>query len=240
MTTVSEFPIGFPWGGSVALLTRDDVDPDGLGLPYEHRVDVCAAGLELLLGQFADKPRMRALACGLLDGIQDAENAAWQLLTERWIDTGTGSQLDGIGLVLEMPRAGRTDLTYRAFLRARVLVLRSDGSWPAMLAVCRAIGLTMAGSGVTYTGEYPAAVTVRVLDTLPDEVSGRDVFQMLDAAKTGGVRLTVIAPAAPIGETFRLASAAATVIDAALGLGSVGDADLGGRLAGVDSTSVEV
>lgn len=242
MTDTSEFPIGFPWDTGTPLLDAEHIDGAiESGLAYERRVDHCAAGLELLLGQFIGKPRLRALACGLLDGVQDVEGAIWQLFTERWIDTGVGAQLDAIGTVLDFPRGGRLDETYRAFLRARVLVLRSDGSWPALLAILEGIGLALASASVTYEADHPAAFIARVRDTLPEEVTGADVFQMLEAARLAGVRLTLVAPVTIIERTLRFCDADdSPVTDTGRGLGDASNPGDGGAFAGVHASSVEV
>jgi len=236
-----EFPIGFPWSlGGDALLDGTAIAMAGSTLSYERRIDACADGLALLLNEFDNKPRLRAIACGLLDGVQDVVNAIWQLYTERWIDTGVGGQLDMTGTVLDMPRGGRGDEVYRAFLRARALVLRSDGSWPALVAVLAALGVTLAALAVTYQADSPAAFVVRVRDSLPTDVTGADLFQMLDAAKLGGVRLTLVAPVAAIERTFRFSDAAAYLTSSARGFGDAANPGAGGSIAGAYASSVEV
>lgn len=242
MSDAGEFPIGFPLDMGTPLLApedlRSDTDPE---LAYERRVDMCATGLGLLLNQVQDKPRLRAVACGLLDGMQDVENAIWQLFTERWIDTANGGQLDLLGGLLVFPRAGRLDETYRAFLRARVRVLRSNGSWPALVGVLEAIGVALADGATTYQADHPAAFVVRLHDTLPAEVTGADVFEMLEAARAGGVRLTLVAPVASIERTFRCSNANDYLVGpSARGFGDVSNPGDGGSLAGVHASSVEI
>lgn len=180
-------------------------EPEGTTL--EH-ADICADGLSIVLAQFAGKPRLEAVLCGLLDGVQDVEDALWQLYTERWIDSAVGVQLDELGTVLAFPRAGRTDETYRAFLRARVLVLRSDGSWPALLRILEALGVEL--TSVRQEPDYPAATAAILDDALPSDVTGPDIFAMLNAAKAAGVRLTVDYPAAgaDAAASFRFEAAA--------------------------------
>ncbi len=229
------FPVSMPFAfGGPALLDAEDL---GGELSFE-RAQVCEAGLALLLGQFADKPRIRAVTCALLDGVQDVEDAVWQLFSERWIDTAVGAQLDGTGEVLDFPRAGRTDVAYRAFLRARTAQLRSSGSWPALVAILREIGVTLAEA--SYQGSPPASYVVRLTDTLPAEVTGADVFGLLDPADPPGVRLTLVAPVGAIEDTFRLADAADyPVTGTGRGLGDATTPGGEGELAGVHASSVE-
>lgn len=176
-----------------------------------RQADAPAEAASLLLAQFGDKPRLVAVVRGLADGAQDLEDALWQLYSERWIPTASGVQLDGIGTVVDLPRRARGDEVYRAFLAARILVLRSNGTWRALVAVLEALAVELAS--VLYLPDFPAAFVARLDDGLPDDVTGPDVFELLEDAKAGGVRLLVEYPAA--GETsassFRFESGSVTV-----------------------------
>ncbi|GAB5541387.1 MAG: hypothetical protein SangKO_011470 [Sandaracinaceae bacterium] len=229
-----EFPISYPWThGADAFL--EEVDGD---LSHERAADMCAAALELFQGQYRDKPRFEALTCAAAAGAQDVENAFWQLFTERWVGTAVGGQLDGLGSVLGLPRAGRLDETYRAFLRARVLSLRSTGTTVDIRAVLTAVGISTAG--VDAQVDYPAAWILRVRETLPPGVSGADVFELVEPAGPNGVRLTLVAPEAPIENTFRCSDATNyPVAGTGRGLGDVSAPGSHGQLAGVHASSEE-
>ena len=78
-------------------------------LPWErtrgaltYQVDHCADGLERLLQQFKDRPRIAALLCAFVRQVQELEDAAWQLLTERHVDAAIGVQLDALGRIVGM------------------------------------------------------------------------------------------------------------------------------------------
>jgi len=228
-----EFPISFPWSfGGEDLVELEDLelgaDPSAARLSYERRLSACADGLELLLGQFDDagedasrrSPRLRAIACSLLDSIQDASNANWQLYTERWIDTAVGAQLDGIGTVLGQPRAGRTDIVYRSFLRARVLVNRSSGKWRELVRIMLTLGVEPAE--IAFEGDYPAAWVVRLLE-VQEGFDGADVFELLEAAKGGGIRLVVESLHVLAAGSFQYrAGVPALATDTARGYGRIG------------------
>lgn len=227
-----EFPVSMPWVfGAPALLTLEDLGEDpSARLSYERRVSACIEGLDLLLGQFDDAgenaarraPRLRAIACALLDAVQDASNANWQLYTERWIDTATAAQLDGIGTVVGQSRAGRTDTVYRAFLRARILVNRSSGKWRELLEILVTMGVELVS--IEREADYPAAWIIR-LRSEPDGFTGADAFELLEDAKLGGVRLIVEAATAAEGATFTYrVGPPATETDSATGYGRLADA----------------
>ena len=95
----------------------------------ERVEDHCADGLELLLSQFQNKPRLAGVLCALLESVQEAEDAAWQLLTERDLDSAVGAQLDQLGRLVGEERQGRTDDQYRPFVRGS-LRDRRRGSLP--------------------------------------------------------------------------------------------------------------
>lgn len=238
---MADFPIGFPYSPGGAPL----VDPATLEGPdaaptLRHRADVPAEGLALLLGQFHGKPRLEAVIRALLDGVQDAENALWQLYSERWVDTAVGRQLDELGGVLDLPRAGRLDETYRAFLRARVRVLRSDGTYRALVGILSVIGAELLEVARLEAGDA-AASQIRLLDALPANVSGPDVFAMLDAARAGGVRLAFEYPAVGADAAGSFSFANGTVETASPnGYGSSNDATDGGVYGGARASTARI
>lgn len=54
--------------------------------------------------QFNDGTRLEALVRALHKPLNDIEAALLQLLTDRWLDTAEGQQLDGIGDIVGLPR----------------------------------------------------------------------------------------------------------------------------------------
>ncbi len=240
-----EFPVSFPMiFGDPALLDAEAFQARGEGqaeLSLDRIVDHCADGLALLLGQFDDDgenaprraPRLRAILCALLDAIGDAELGLWQLYTERWIDTAVGGQLDAIGGVVDQPRAGRLDEVYRPVLRGRILALKSDSSWPALLAILTALGYDPAL--VEWAPDYPAALVVDVAQYVED-IAPSDAFMLLDIAKAAGVRLLFEYPAAAVTDSFTYGSTP-TVSGSAEGYGNANDAADGGYYGGVFASS---
>lgn len=162
------------------------------------RVQHCAEGKKLLLSQFRGKPRLEGILCALLDGVQDWEDAALQVYMGRWLDCAVGIQLDQLGDLIDLARAGWPDETYRMLLRAQILVLRSDGEWPDIFGVLAAIGYT-AVHGVDVK---IAAMRIVFAEPFNEDIGARDTFGLLERTRTGGVRLSMIFPvdAAPAFE----------------------------------------
>lgn len=229
-------PATFPWFSGY-------VPPDGLatieGTDLAWIDSHGDAGVALLLSQFRDKPKIEALLRAFLDGMQDLENAIYQVLTERWIDTAVGAQLDELGGILDLPRTGWGDETYRIMLRAQVRVLRSSGTWPDLLGILDVIGVPLSATSVSDSGMAEARVVLG--DYLSGDIEALDAFGLLERARPGGVRLTLEYPTTASATSFRFGDAATyPTSDSLRGLGDAGDSSVGGRLGGVWASSLGV
>ena len=195
----------------------------------ERVEDHCADGLELLLTQFQNKPRLAGVLCAFLESVQEVEDAAWQLLTERDLDSAVGAQLDQLGRLVGEERQGRTDDQYRPFVRARILINRSNGLGEELLTILRVV----LGPGVELRlrEEYPAAFTVVVSEL--GALTPDTLIRLLKQAKAAGVRVLLEYSLVPPEEAFTFAPASSVELDAPHGFGSALDPTVGGALAGV-------
>lgn len=231
MTVRFPAPLPLDFGGFQPLPSYPSIPGTSLAWIESH----CDEGLALLLSQFRGKPRIEALLCKLLDGVQDVEDVGWQLLTERWLATAIGAQLDRLGKIVDLARHGWDDETYRALLRAQILVLRSEGTWPSVSAVLIAIGLD--ASEIDVGEVYPAAITIDLGQVAP--IDERQIFDFIERARSGAIRLSLIAPTVPIAESFTFADLATVEVDADRGLGDGAGANVGGYLADGMASSTE-
>ncbi len=194
----------------------------------------CADGKSLLLAQFRGKPRLEAVLCALLRGVQELDDATWQVLTETWLDTAVGVQLETLGDIVDLPRRGWSDEVYRTLLRAQVLVLRSSGTWPELLRVLEVIGVTLT---VTRVSEpYPAAAVVALGEPFGVSITSADAFGLLDRARPGGVRFDLEFPMAAAAASFTWADGDVEQAEVARGWPSDDTATDGGLWADVHST----
>lgn len=200
----------------------------------------CEESKSLLISQFR-KPRIEAFLCALMDGVegeggglQEVENALWALLTERWLDTAVGAQLDMIGRIVDLPRAGWLDPVYRVLLGAWILVTGSTGTWPDLVAILDALGIEIA----LVTLAEPGPATLRIVLGAPVEtIDAGLVFAFLRRAKSAAYRFELFFPVVDVASTFTLGDAAdALELDDALGFGDATGADVGGYLAGALAT----
>lgn len=120
-----------------------------------------AEALARLAEEFKNKDNLKALLNALTKQVQALEDVFWDLFTKRSIDTAEGVQLDVIGRILKQPRGtSPDDASYRLFLRARIRVLRSNGTPENVISVF--VALMGAVGVVVYTPEFPAGFVIRL------------------------------------------------------------------------------
>lgn len=209
------------------------------GTPMRWTESIADRGEARLISFFRSKPRVVAFLRAVLGAaIQDAHDAAYQLLTERWIDTSIGAQLDRLGELVDLPRGGWPDETYRQLLRAQVLVLRSNGRWPDLLAILHAVGATATGLQVSDSG--PAGARIVTIDDFDaGSIGGYAIASLLRRAKAVGVRLTFDHPGGSLADSFTTADSDTPERDLARGAGG-GDDDptVGGVLAAAHGSTL--
>jgi hypothetical protein len=147
-----------------------------------------AEALERLFEVFKAKPKMRAFVTALCGPAQRIEDALYQILTERYLDTAIGIQLDTLGKIIGQPRNGLSDTDYKRYLRARVKVNRSSGLTDQLLTIARLI-VNDDDAAITFVPSYPAAGTVEVTGIPFDTATAAVLVEFLRAAAADGVRL---------------------------------------------------
>ena len=153
----------------------------------EHNENHVDEGLALLIMTFKGKPRIEAVLTSYLEQVQVLEDDFWEVFSNRWVDTATGIQLDRLGEIVGETRQSSSDDEYRAFIRARIRVNRSNGKMPELVSI---VSLILDGGAVTAREYYPSSIVIGAYDALP--VSARRVNRMLQRAKAGGVRIDLI------------------------------------------------
>jgi len=135
-------------------------------MSVEHVTDHEDQGVALLVSQFRNKPLIEILVRALMEQVQDLEDALWDLLVNRAIDTADGAQLVVIGKIVGQPQGTFDQDTYRTWIKARVLVNRSSGTVDDMVAIVNAVLPT--GATMRVTEYYPAAFVIEVTSSVPD------------------------------------------------------------------------
>ena len=153
-----------------------------------QQTDHVGDGVDRLLEQFKDRPRIVALLTAYLNQVQDLEDVLWELFLDRWISTAVGEQLNVIGRVVGEKRQGSLDDEYRAFLRARIRANRSVGLLAELVKI---VALIQNDNLQVLAREYdPAAVRLEPVGATV--VDARRVARILTSAKPGGVALRYV------------------------------------------------
>ena len=138
----------------------------------KHITTHAADAANNLIGFLKNKANLTAMINAIGGEIQAAEDALWQELTQRDINSAVGQQLDNIGDILVLPRAGLNDADYRVQLRAKVLINISSGLVNELINIFTLV--TNNANTVTIKSSYPAqyimifgnALTVNVANLL--------------------------------------------------------------------------
>lgn len=214
----------------------------GPGLTYvaDHRGEAESR----LLSQFDDAAKLHALVRALVGPLQALEEAAFEVLGAFDVDSAAGAQLDVVGGLVGESRQGRSDIAYRAYVRARILASSSDGAPGTIYATARAL----VGDDVLslkLTARPPAHYDLDVAATAlrfpwdedevePEDVVARALADALLLATSSGVGFTVFYQYGTDAETFVFASGDAEEADALRGLADDEESDLGGALIGAE------
>jgi hypothetical protein len=175
-----------------------------------------------------DKPRIAAFLMVFAEQTQAIENALWELLTERGIETAIGEQLDVIGRIVGQVRAGESDDIYRQLVRARISANFSKGLTEDLLRVASQILADEEDVYFEIESQRIADVVLRVLGVVMSAATAGNVVDLLGESVAAGVRILIEYPTDTDAETFRFDSA-----DPGKGWGDQGDAGVGGKLATV-------
>jgi hypothetical protein len=154
-------------------------------LPTENLAHVTEA-ISLLTDVFRGGDVNKALLSSYIKEIQALEAAAFDVIEGRQLPTAENAQLDSIGDLVGEPRLGRDDDTYRAAIKVRIRINRSQGKAEDVIDVVRLI----VGAGLfDYTEVYPAGFYVTVYNTDFGRVI-QDAISKTRAAATRGVLLS--------------------------------------------------
>jgi hypothetical protein len=156
-----------------------------------HNLTHVTQGLDRVLEQWRDSPRVLALLAILLLRTQAAEDVIWDLYTGVWLDNSVGTQLDNLGAIVGEPRMGRQDDDYRIWVRVRIAINRANGRVYDTLFVAQLAAQSDPSPDdviAVYTPEYPAAYRVDFTSTS----IGASVWKaILDQVRPAGVGLVV-------------------------------------------------
>lgn len=158
---------------------------------YELNTQHVAEGISHLIELFRQGPRNQAFLTAILEQVQELEEELFELTSAFDPDTATGKALQLIGKLVGEPQLGRGDDEYRAGIRVRVRVNRSNGKPDELYEIGRELFSWLdTVPAVSITEYFPAAFEFEFRGDLSD-VSITTAHRALFAAKAGGVKLGV-------------------------------------------------
>jgi len=190
-------------------------------------IDQAAGAIERLPSFLADAAQLQALMRALLAPAVELESSFQTMNIGRTLEQAEGSQLDDIGGLFLFPRAGRDDNTYRLWLGASLLALRSAGRNDDLIGIVQL--LAPAAIAVDVQSLAPSTAIVEV-EGLP--IASSTLLEILTSAKGAGIRLDLVWTA-PGLEPLLFGDTNEAEVDLVHGLGDDSDPSIGGVLASV-------
>lgn len=158
-----------------------------------------AQAIANLVEQYKAQPKIAATLEAFVQQVQDLEDALFELLDERDLDTAVGAQLDTLGAIVGEGRLGRNDDDYRIAIRGRILVNLSEGTPVDLIELLSALS----GGSVKLVEYFPASLTAEILAEVADEDEARRIGDLLRSATAAGVLSVLIYHGVPESERFR-------------------------------------
>lgn len=175
-----------------------------------------------------DATTLRSVMSALLAPALDLETSL-QSMTARTIDSAQGAQLDDIGALVLFPRAGRSDATYRLWLHARLLVLRTAGRSEDLIKL-----VDLLSPGSVAIDVHSLAPSTAVVEAEGLDVDPVTLHAILMTAKGAGVTLDLVWTDSQ-GDALIFGDYLEAEADLVHGTGDATDNNVGGVLSGVIS-----
>lgn len=182
LVTVELAPTDAAGNVLIAPNTADlDVLPTATDVP-----DHCALAIARLVAQYRDKVGMRALLCIFGDFLTEVDQAGQNVRSYRGLDGAYGDQLDALGEILQLRRAGVSDASYAVRLHGAALSRASHGRPDELMGIL--LELTQGtGASLAHAEHFPGVVLMNA-EGIPNE-DGWSAARSLRLAVVAGVRM---------------------------------------------------
>jgi hypothetical protein len=134
--------------------------------------------------------------------LQPIEDTAQAMILQKNVDDAEGAQLDALGKLVGQGRAGLSDELYRKYIKAKIVVNRSDGVVEDLIKILVLV-LDDNTATIVVQNEGTATVRVRVGSSFLTDALALIYFGFLFRAKSGGVRLIFQWGDVPDSQLFR-------------------------------------
>ena len=152
----------------------------------EQKTNHVIEALNNLIHKFKNKPRITGFITAQINQVQAFENACFTVVAVNSLLNSSGETLDGDGSVVGEAREGRSDLDYRAAIRARIILNLSYGRCEDIIALLQAISNI---ERVRVMENFPASFVAQIIDPIdPDYIPPNKIRNMVSACRSAGVK----------------------------------------------------
>lgn len=106
------------------------------------------SALSLLMAQYSNAEKLQGILSAKSNQANDLEQAAFEVRDSIYLEDAAGTQLDIIGKIYDVSRAGMSDSEYREEIEAKI-ALKISGTIPEVINILKSI------YSATYTEYYP-------------------------------------------------------------------------------------
>lgn len=170
-------------------------------------IDHAAQAVARLAAQFGESTYLRGLISAVGDEVQTLENALYELLVTRDVDTATDMTLANLGRLVGAPPQGpRSTAEFRARIKTQILANRSTGNPADIYAISKEVIADWDVAGQPKITEqtiatYEIGATPQGFVT-NDTEAAKDLARILNDSSSAGVHSIVISQAQAPGFTF--------------------------------------
>lgn len=133
-----------------------------------------------LIDQFKGQADLESFIRAWAQQSQDAEVAAFGVLTLTTLANAEGEQLDALGTVVGVEREGRTDADYRVRIGAQILLNNASGTIEDLIQLAVALGATTLELNEVFPAKLEIVAGVNI-------VNGVEIGRVMGLAKPAGV-----------------------------------------------------
>lgn len=155
-------------------------------MAYDHS----AVAQPRLTGQFYESKKLWDLVGEIVAPLTGIEDTCDDFMTDRWIETAIGRQLDGCGYIVRVARKGREDEPYRAAIKAQIAIGVSGARIPDLCGLLAFITQPMHPEHEQYLENWPATAILHT-DGLFVPYNIQSVMQSASAAGIENVPVMV-------------------------------------------------
>lgn len=148
--------------------------------------------------QYKGLPKMVALTRIFGDQAQELEDAFYDILTKGSLSLAFGVLLDQIGDIVDQPRNGLDDASYKVRLIAKIGQNVSNGTAEELVFIYQTL---MQADRVYYNPLYPASASLTAIGVDPVGTAD-EIRAALDLSHVGGVSLDYLASVDAISFSF--------------------------------------